>query len=103
MADVLKKGTNVQHSRTAQEGAASDGVIGHSTYSCSNTVLGVCEAHELSDGIFLRGRIWGRHIEGIVADSHSSQASRDSESVSKVRLKGVHRQVSMTECKVDKL
>lgn len=52
------------------------GAIGHLTYSCSNTVLGVCEAHELSDGVFLRGRIRGRHVESREADSHSSQASR---------------------------
>lgn len=57
------------------------GAIGDSTHSCSNTVLGVCEAHELSDGIFLRGRIWGRHVESREADSHSSPASRDSELV----------------------
>lgn len=42
---------------------SAHGVIWYATYPCSNTVLGVCKAHELSDGNFLRGRVWRRHSE----------------------------------------
>lgn len=42
---------------------SANGIIGSATYSCGNTVFGVSEAHELSDGVFLRGRIWRRHFE----------------------------------------
>ena len=42
---------------------SANGVIGSATYSCGNTVFGVSETHELSDGVFLRGGIWRRHLE----------------------------------------